>query len=380
MPQAIRNNLLGVQNGDHAGDHAGLILSRYLLNNDKPTDKQDHKKDLHDRAKDATEKAQSIYKKAFERWKAAWEFMPQSEKPYRGSMREFMLENRMIIGLGSDNVLEAGLTLHHTYGVPYIPGSAVKGICAHYCNELGKSLGDDYKIGEKDRKTGVIYQILFGDTKQAGMIRFHDALIVPDSLKDCLKDDVMTPHHSDYYGAKDETAPTDFDSPVPVTFLSVSGKFLFVISSDDVTDTGKKWIEFVWKLLDGALANKGIGGKTNSGYGFGYDPDALKAEEERKQQEAIKKQEEENAIKEAADTQNRMDRGEYQVNDIIEAVRQKKKKDGRFLTDNGVECLLRDRDRPSAEHIEVGERVRLVITDPCGSKFKFYVRIASPAQ
>ncbi|MGL6226199.1 MAG: type III-B CRISPR module RAMP protein Cmr6 [Thermoguttaceae bacterium] len=261
MTQAIRNNLLDVPDGDHAG----LILCRYLLNNDKPTDKQDHKKDLHDRAKDATEKAQSIYKKAFERWKAAWEFMPQSEKPYRGSMREFMLENRMIIGLGSDNVLEAGLTLHHTYGVPYIPGSAVKGLCAHYCHDLG---GEFVKEGK-------LHTTIFGDTKQAGMIRFHDALIDPDSVKDCLKDDVMTPHHSDYYGAKDETAPTDFDSPVPVTFLSVSGKFLFVISSDDVdesgkvTPLGKKWIDFAWKLLGDALSNKGIGGKTNSGYGFG---------------------------------------------------------------------------------------------------------------
>ena len=107
------------------------------------------------------------------------------------------------------------------------------------------------------------------------MIRFYDALIDPASLKNCLQLDVMTPHHMEYYGSKDDTPPTEYDAPNPVTFLSVTGKFLFVISCDDTDENGfvkrdgQKLITFVWQLLRGALENKGIGGKTNSGYGYG---------------------------------------------------------------------------------------------------------------
>ena len=42
---------------------------------------------------------------------------------------------RLIVGWGSNPALEAGLTLHHLYGFPYIPGSAVKGLL-HHCAEL----------------------------------------------------------------------------------------------------------------------------------------------------------------------------------------------------------------------------------------------------
>lgn len=259
--QAIREKLKHVSRGDHAG----LILSRYLREQEgSGTEAKDkaERKALYTRAIAAV-KSNLFYAKAFERWKAAWKFTPGSEKPYRGSIKDFFVP-RMILGLGSDNVLEAGLTLHHTYGVPYIPGSAIKGLCAHYCDEMGGEFAKEKEL----------YRTLFGDQTQAGMIRFHDALIDPTELGKCLHPDVMTPHHMDYYGGTAE-APTEYDAPNPVTFLSVSGKFLFVISCDEtdengmVTANGRRWIDFVWKLLEGALKYKGIGGKTNSGYGFG---------------------------------------------------------------------------------------------------------------
>ena len=37
--------------------------------------------------------------------------------------------SRLICGLGSGSVLETSITLHKTWGVPYIPGSSFKGIC-----------------------------------------------------------------------------------------------------------------------------------------------------------------------------------------------------------------------------------------------------------
>ena len=39
--------------------------------------------------------------------------------------QDLCVGGRLIVGLGGDNVLETGITLHHTYGVPIIPGSAM---------------------------------------------------------------------------------------------------------------------------------------------------------------------------------------------------------------------------------------------------------------
>lgn len=58
---------------------------------------------------------------------------------YIGALTALGIENpktyqtvwRLIVGWGSNPALEAGLTLHHLYGFPYIPGSAVKGLLHH---------------------------------------------------------------------------------------------------------------------------------------------------------------------------------------------------------------------------------------------------------
>ena len=33
-------------------------------------------------------------------------------------------------------MLETGIRLHHTYGLPIIPGSALKGLASHYCAQV----------------------------------------------------------------------------------------------------------------------------------------------------------------------------------------------------------------------------------------------------
>lgn len=49
---------------------------------------------------------------------------------------------RLIVGLGLPSPLEAGITLHHLYGIPYLPGSAIKGVTRNWklqkiADELG---------------------------------------------------------------------------------------------------------------------------------------------------------------------------------------------------------------------------------------------------
>src|SRR5579875_2121812 len=42
------------------------------------------------------------------------------------------LEWRMVVGLGGESVLETNITLHHLYGLPIVPGSALKGLTRAY--------------------------------------------------------------------------------------------------------------------------------------------------------------------------------------------------------------------------------------------------------
>jgi CRISPR-associated protein Cmr6 len=81
----------------------------------------------------------------------------------------------------------------------------------------------------------------------------------------------MTPHHADYYMAQPESAaPTDFDDPNPVTFLSVAGDFRVAVACDVAGEAGNRWAERALQLVTEALAYWGVGGKTSAGYGRMY--------------------------------------------------------------------------------------------------------------
>jgi CRISPR-associated protein Cmr6 len=226
---------------DQKASNASLVLASYLK---ETHDKGQAKCDLLEQAIAACEAAEPLYKLAFERWKEM-----TSEPP--AAAAQLRVLGRLIVGLGAENVLETGITLHHTYGVPMIPGSALKGLAAHYCD---RELGSDFRKGNS------YHQTIFGTTEDSGHVVFHDAWICPGSKG--LVRDVMTPHHGKYYLTPEANAPTDFDDPNPVTFLSVTGKFRLAVSCQN-----QEWADFTLKLLKAALKDWGIGGKTSSGYG-----------------------------------------------------------------------------------------------------------------
>jgi CRISPR type III-B/RAMP module RAMP protein Cmr6 len=263
--------------------HAGLLLARYVKkavpNNHKSKD------ELIKHAPSAAAKAADVYKKAFKRY----------EDSLVGAQSKILsVYGRMIVGLGGENVLETGITLHHTYGVPVIPGTALKGLAAHYCDAVfgWRGVGDEavefrkdkkYAPEDRDPKTnkdyredlpkapermGVYFRELFGATDDGGEVIFHDAWIQPDDLGKAttgLVGDVMTPHHGNYYMADDQTAPTDFDDPNPVRFLSVAGRFLVAVSVRPGANGG--WAKLAMDILVSALQDWGVGGKTSAGYG-----------------------------------------------------------------------------------------------------------------
>lgn len=177
--------------------------------------------------------------------------------------RKAKVKNRLSINLGSESVLETNISLHKIFGVPFIAGSALKGMVSHFVHQYG---GSDWKIGSDK------HIIVFGNQDNAGFVTFYDALYIPNTgfpdknnIRRPLYTDVMTTHHENYYGEKKENnqllPPADWDSPNPVPFISATGEFLFALSGPN------DWVELTFEILSYALEYEGVGAKTSSGYG-----------------------------------------------------------------------------------------------------------------
>ena len=254
MTQSCRDVILEVWSGSTPiGTNAGLLRDRYL----EVSVKDDKHKDARDRLQDAIRNAlvqtSAIYHLAYVN------YLKSVQLPKEDGI--FETNGRMIIGLGGENVLETGISLQHAYGTPLIPGSALKGLAAHYCDQVWGAVEPKFKLGAEYHET------IFGTTEDSGHIIFHDAWITPESIASSLKPDVMTPHHTEYYSEKDGAAPSDFDDPTPITFLSISGSFYVAVSCDVENEEGKKWAGLAFKILRQGFKEWGIGGKTNAGYG-----------------------------------------------------------------------------------------------------------------
>ncbi|NJL54900.1 type III-B CRISPR module RAMP protein Cmr6 [bacterium] len=253
--QTRRDKLCKVQ--PRSTTHAGLWLDAYLPDKDKRDEPLGDEAKKHQLVRDVANcEVPDVYTLFFERW--------QGQLAAVGARcRKATVGGRLAIGLGAEAVLETSLTLHRTYGVPYIPGSALKGLAASYARRGLQ--GTEWTDKE------AAYRLVFGDTKSAGYITFYDALYIPctgkPDAKQPLQPDVLTVHHRDYYAGKGEP-PADWDSPVPVPFLSATGQYLLALApAPAVGDRIDEWIDAVFVLLTNALSEWGIGAKTSSGYG-----------------------------------------------------------------------------------------------------------------
>lgn len=244
----------------------------------------------------------SDYASAYERWQ-------ESLKAPETRMAEVKLASRLLVGHGNPSPIEVGLTVHHTWGVPVIPGSALKGLLNHYVDAVyGPAVtgfhpmdpgfpqeerarapfqGVTWNGKRIEHGPGEVHRALFGAPPAqsdrvfeafgageiGGLVVFHDALFVP-SMNDGERPfavDVLTVHQRSYYQAagkrgskgKDPPGPNDYEDPNPVAFLTVrpGTRFLVAMSGPD------EWTELAFRLLRDALIEWGVGGKTTSGYG-----------------------------------------------------------------------------------------------------------------
>ena len=190
------------------------------------------------------------YPAAFERWMAGLTGCTTFRATTQG---------RMVIGLGAKGVVEAGIRLDRTWGVPVLPGSALKGLAAAAAHQLTEEKNPRWKKGGK----GDLHAALFGTSDGSGLVEFLDAWWVPgDKLPFEL--DVITVHHQRYYQGSE--APDGTESPVPNSFLSVAGAS-FLVALQPRPGVDARWVDAAASLLKQGLARLGIGAKTSSGYG-----------------------------------------------------------------------------------------------------------------
>lgn len=231
----------------NAAAHPGLWFDRYLrqqLTREERTPESGSPTTAHV-GHEALKRQPAVYMPAYERWKKTL-----AEMGARLGVAK--TDYRLAAGHGNENPIETGISLHHTYGVPYIPGSSLKGVAAAYASSRLSAL---WQPGSNAYKT------LFGTTAEAGYVTFLDALPIPGTWK--LLPDVITVHHPDYYQSGDKP-PADWDSPTPISFLSATGEFLIAVLPSNGAEA---WADVGYKLLIMALAEMGVGGKTSSGYG-----------------------------------------------------------------------------------------------------------------
>jgi CRISPR-associated protein Cmr6 len=236
--------------------HPGLLIQRGLEVHDED-DKE--AKTQHIRRICAIP-ASTFYQNAYQRWRQA------TGNALRFKQLELALESRLFIGLTGGGMLETGCAISHSYGMPYIPGSSLKGVVRAHVGQSPFAAQHPQVIDE-----------LFGaaaDPEQghpdglAGLVVFHDAWWVPNSAATPLVEEIVTSHHLEYYGKEGQVDASDRDSPIPNAQIAVQGHFLFVLEGEPA------WRDLAEQMLLAALSQRGIGAKTRTGYGL-FDPAPL---------------------------------------------------------------------------------------------------------
>ncbi len=263
MPNFIvnmrRSQLTEIDKSEHAGlllDRGFSIWAKNPVKENGIITTEQHNNAAHNLHRDSANiEFSELYKKAYDNWKQYHVENGDKSQIWFGE-----LVNRLYLGMGETSPLEAGIILHHTYGVPFIPGSAIKGVLSHFANEIG--LSDSVKT------------ILFGtevnannkqDSGEAGYIIFNDAWWIPEGK--ALAPEMITVHAQKYYSNKGKNSPhPDFELPNPNPQIAIQGGFMFTVEGGD------EWAEYAMKLLQQAMYNRGVGAKGSSGYGYFEEP------------------------------------------------------------------------------------------------------------
>lgn len=304
--------------------------------------KRENKGPALDDARKLNNNDKEISKNLFERQKHAFDVSIQTS----ASMR---LEARSVApfttGLGHEHPLENGFAFLSPYGLPYLPGSGVKGVSRQAARELASGLWNDESDSGKsidpntpkwtDEPRHILeiagqrmelsdIEVLFGRESDhsdlqhlRGCLTFWD--VFPQLKGDSLMVDIMTPHHGHYY--QNKGTPHDSGSPNPIAFLTVppESNFVFHVQCDtqrleaiapDLAHN-EHWKALIQMAFEHSFAWLGFGAKTSVGYGaMEEDPNAAKRRQkaESERNEAANREAEQKARALARETMSPSDR------------------------------------------------------------------------
>lgn len=244
--------------------------------------------------------------------------------PHEGIRLEATATAPFTTGLGNEHPLENGFAFLNPYGLPYLPGSGVKGVLRQAARELASGeWGDSHGwSANKNIELGIVkttvhislIDALFGLESQdgdkqhlRGALTFWD--VIPQIEGNSLAVEIMTPHQSHYYQQKsdrksgDSVTPHDSGSPTPISFLTVppGSGFSFFITCDTTLlarhapdlVAGEHWRTLLQAAFEHAFEWLGFGAKTAVGYGaMGRDKDAEAQAEQTRFEKAHKEADE----------------------------------------------------------------------------------------
>jgi len=213
------------------------------------------------------------------------------------------LEGRLAINLADSLIQNAGICLDRLFGLPFIPGSAVKGVSRHAALEELQSAK-----GETQAKLFEGFRAVFGTSdndfahsemrpfrpllagrseNQKGAISFLPAYPINDAR---IVVDLTNVHYPDYYrSGRTEDLSNERPQPNPFPAVEAGAQFAFCLVLNGIAENAEL-LTHAKRWLEAALTIRGLGAKTASGYGwFSLRPDVLQQilDEERREAEAI---------------------------------------------------------------------------------------------
>lgn len=191
---------------------------------------------------------------------------------------------RLVSGQGDHHALEAGFRLHPVFGVPFLPGSGLKGAVRHALLlrlASAENLADlrEETLESAPRRLRDVMRSLFGtaikdaraeerslradrvDSDHSGRVIALDAFPL-EGARNLVEADVLTPHHDDYRKP----------NPVPYLVVPAGVRWRFVVALAPPWKGAREQAcpedsHLLKQALEDALTLFGLGGKTGAGHG-----------------------------------------------------------------------------------------------------------------
>lgn len=191
------------------------------------------------------------------------------------------LQGRLIVNLSDSLIQNAGICLDRNTGLPFIPGSAVKGVARHAA--LAHLRNEEWTIDE--------FMRVFGssevDFREKGELHDFAAAVAED--KRTLKGgvdflaaqpiteptiivDISNVHYPEYYQSgniRDLARENPRPNPFPAVEKGV--RYAFCVTENGMGTVDSELFEKVKVVLVEAITVHGIGAKTGAGYGWFQD-------------------------------------------------------------------------------------------------------------